>query len=93
MQKSKETLQIAEKRRKVKGKGQKERYIHLNAEFQRIPRRNKKAFLSDLHATTAKSLQLCPALCAPLDKAHQAPPSTGFSRQKYWSGLPFPCPT
>ena len=40
-------LQIAEKRRKAKGKGEKERYIHLNAEFQRIKRRDKKAFLSD----------------------------------------------
>ena len=40
-------LQIAEKRRKVKGKGEKERYSHLNAEFQRIARRDKKAFLSD----------------------------------------------
>ena len=44
---SKEALQIAEKRREVKGKGEKERYIHLNAEFQRIARRGKKAFLSD----------------------------------------------
>ena len=42
-----EALQIAEKRREVKGKGKKERYTHLNAEFQRIPRRNKIAFLSD----------------------------------------------
>jgi len=42
-----EALQIAEKRREVKGKGEKERYTHLNAEFQRISRRNKKAFLSD----------------------------------------------
>ena len=40
-------LQIAEKRREVKGKGEKERYIHLNAEFQNIARRDKKAFLSD----------------------------------------------
>ena len=39
---SEEGLQIAEKRREVKGKGEKERYIHLNAEFQRIPRRDKK---------------------------------------------------
>ena len=38
---------IAEKRRDAKGKGEKERYIHLNAEFQRIARRDKKAFLSD----------------------------------------------
>ena len=42
-----EALQIAEKRREVKGKGEKERYTHLNAEFQRIARRHKKAFLSD----------------------------------------------
>ena len=44
---SEEALQIAEKRREVKGKGEKERYTHLNAEFQRIARRDKKAFLSD----------------------------------------------
>ena len=44
---SEEALQIAEKRRKVKGKGEKERYTRLNAEFQRIARRDKKAFLSD----------------------------------------------
>ena len=40
-------LQIAEKRREVKGKGEKEGYVHLNAEFQRIARRDEKAFLSD----------------------------------------------
>ena len=40
-------LQIAEKGREAKGKGEKERYTHLNAEFQRIARRDKKAFLSD----------------------------------------------
>ena len=44
---SEEALQIAEKRREVKGKGEKERYTHFNAEFQRIARRDKKAFLSD----------------------------------------------
>ena len=44
---SEESLQIAEKRREAKGKGQKERYIHLNAQFQRIARRDKKAFLND----------------------------------------------
>ena len=42
-----EAVPIAEKRRQVKSKGEKERYTHLNAEFQRIARRNKKAFLSD----------------------------------------------
>ena len=44
---SEEALQIAEKRREAKGKGEKESYSHLNAEFQRIARRDKKAFLSD----------------------------------------------
>ena len=44
---SAEALQIAEQRREAKGKGEKERYKHLNAEFQRIARRDKKAFLSD----------------------------------------------
>ena len=44
---SEEALQLAEKIREAKGKGEKERYIHLNAEFKKIPRRDKKAFLSD----------------------------------------------
>ena len=44
---SEEALQIAEKRREAKGKGQKERYTHLNAQFQRIAREDKKAFLSE----------------------------------------------
>ena len=44
---SEKTLQITEKRIEVKGKGEKERYTHMNAEFQRIARRDKKGFLSD----------------------------------------------
>ena len=44
---SEKALQIAEKRREAKGKAEKERYTHLNAEFQRTARRDKKAFLSD----------------------------------------------
>ena len=44
---SEEGLHIAEKKRETKGKGEKKRYTHLNAEFQRIARRDKKAFLSD----------------------------------------------
>ena len=44
---SEEDLQIAEERRKAKGRGEKERYTHLNAKYQRIARRDKKAFLSD----------------------------------------------
>ena len=44
---SEEALQIAVKRREAKGKGEKERYTHLNAEFQKLARRDKKAFFSD----------------------------------------------
>ena len=51
---SEEALQIAEKRREVKGKGEKERYTHLNAEFRRMARRDKKAFLSDQCKETGK---------------------------------------
>ena len=46
---SEDTLQIALKTREAKSKGEKERYTHLNAEFQRIARRDKKAFLSNQH--------------------------------------------
>ena len=51
----KEALQIAEKRREAKGKGEKERYTHLNAEFQRRARRDKKAFLRDQCKETEKN--------------------------------------
>ena len=51
---SEEPLQIVEKRRKAKGKGEKEIYTHLNAEFQRIARRDKKAFLSEPSKETEK---------------------------------------
>ena len=44
---SEEVLQIAEKRREAKGKGEKEKYTHLNAEFQSVARRDKKAFISE----------------------------------------------
>ena len=53
---SEEALQIAVKRREAKGKGEKERYTHLNAEFQRIPRRDMKAFLSDQCKERGKQL-------------------------------------
>ena len=45
-----------------------------------------------LGCVCTKSLQLCLALCKPWTVAHQAPPSMGFSRQEYWSGVPFPSP-
>ena len=51
---SEEALQIAEKRKDTKGKGEKERYTHLNAEIQRTARRDKKAYLSDQCKETGK---------------------------------------
>ena len=45
-----------------------------------------------MSAAAAKSLQSCLILCDPMMAAHQTPPSLGFSRQKHWSGLPFPSP-
>ena len=54
---SKEALQIAKKRREEKGKGEKERYTHLNAEFQRTVRRDKKAFLSDQLKKQRKTIE------------------------------------
>ena len=61
MQKAKwlyeEDSQIAEKRKDAKGKGEKERYTHLNAEFQKIARRDKKAFLSDQCKEIRKTIE------------------------------------
>ena len=85
-----EALQIAEKWREAKGKGEKERYTHVNVEFQRIARRDKKAFLSDW--SEVKLLSHVRLFSTPWTVAYQAPPSMGFSRQEYWSGLPFPSP-
>ena len=55
---SEEDLQIAEKRREMKGKGEKERYTHLSIEFQRIARRDKKDFLSDQCKETEERLEI-----------------------------------
>ena len=55
---SEEALQIAVKRREAKSKGEKERYMHLNAEFQRIVRRDKKAFLSDQYKEIEESSKI-----------------------------------
>ena len=54
---SEEVLQIAEKTREAKGNGEKERYKHLNAEFQRTARRDKKAFLSEQCKETEKTIE------------------------------------
>ena len=55
---SEEALQMAEKRREAKGKGENERYSHLNAEFQRIARRDKKVFLSDQCKETEENYRM-----------------------------------
>ena len=55
---SEKALQLAEKRREAKGKGEKERYIHLNAEFQKTVRRDKKAFLSEQHKEIEKNKRM-----------------------------------
>ena len=54
---SEEALQIAEKRKETKGKGKKERYTHLNTEFQRIAKKDKKGFLSDQCKETEKAVE------------------------------------
>ena len=54
---SEKALQIAEKRQEAKGEGERERYIYLNAEFQRIARRDKKAFLSDQYKEMRKTIE------------------------------------
>ena len=72
-----EALQIPVKRREAKSKGEKEKHKHLNAEFQRIARRDKKAFFSDQckeieennRTTTTKLLQSCPTPCDPTDSS------------------------
>ena len=69
---SEEGLQIAMKRRDVKGKGEKERYIHQNTEFQRIARTDKKV--------KVKSLGRVRLFATPWTIAYQAHPSMGFSR-------------
>ena len=69
---SEEALQIAEKRREVKDKGEKERYTHLNTEFQRIARTDKKV--------KVKSLSRVRLFATPWTIAYQAHPSMGFSR-------------
>ena len=74
---SEEALQIAVKRREAMVKGERERYTHLNAEFQRRARRDKKAILSDQckeieennRTTTTKLLQSCPTPCDPTDSS------------------------
>ena len=77
---SEEALQIAVKKREVKCKGEKERYTHLNAEFQRIAA-----------AAAAKSLQSCPSLCDPIDSSPPGSPVPGIlqARTLEWIAISF----
>ena len=61
--------------------------------FSEVPgRRENVLILAAAAAAAAKSLQLYPALCDPIDGSPPGSPSLGFSRQEHWSGLPFPSP-
>ena len=99
---SEEALQISEERREVKGKGERERYTQLNAAFQRIARREKKAFLSEQckeieennimgKTATAKSLQSCLTLCDPIDGSPLGCPIPGIlqARTLEWVAISF----
>ena len=65
--------------------------LHTSSKTWVVEAEGNLFFFCCLFTATAKSLQLCPTLCDPTDSSHQAPPSLGFSRQEYWSGLPFKC--
>ena len=85
---SEEALQITEKRREAKGKGEKERYIHFNAEFQRIARRDKKAFLSDQCKETGKNNRM--GKTRDLFKKISDTKGTFHAKMgtiKYWNGM------
>ena len=66
---SEKALQIPEKNREAKSRGEKERYIQLNAEFQRIARRDKKVVLSEQCKVQFSSVQSCLTLCDPMDSS------------------------
>ena len=67
--------------------------VSLQQQFSKLTYLSSVPYASESPAAAAtKSLQSCPTLCNPIDTAHQAPLSLGFSRQEHWSGLPFPSP-
>ena len=98
---SEEDLQIAEKRKEVKGQGKKGRYTHLNANFQRIARKDKKAFLSDQHkeikennrmGKTVSSVEFsCSVLSdslQPQESQHARPPHPSPTPRDYSNSCP-----
>ena len=84
---SDEVLQIADKRREAKGKGEKERYAHLDAEFQRIARRDKKAFLSDQCKDIEENNRMGKTRELFTEKA-MAPHSSTLAWRVPWTGEP-----
>ena len=86
---SEEALQIAVNRREAKGKGEKERYTHLNAKFQRIARRNKKAFLSDQCKETEENNRMEKARSLQENYRYQGNISckNGLNKGQKWYGL------
>ena len=84
---SEEALQIAEKRREAKGKREKERYAHLDAEFQRIARRDKKAFLSDQCKDIEENNRMGKTRELFTEKA-MAPHSSTLAWRVPWTGEP-----
>ena len=98
---SEEDLQISEKRKEVKGQGEKGRYTHLNANFQRIARKDKKAFLSDQHkeikennrmGKTVSSVEFsCSVLSdslQPRESQHARPPHPSPTPRDYSNSCP-----
>ena len=85
---SEETLIIAMKRREAKGKGEKERYTHLNTEFQRIARRDKKAFLSDQCKEIESNNRMGKTRSLQENKRYQGNISCkdGFNKGQKWYG-------
>ena len=86
---SRETLEIAEKRREVKGKGKKERYTQLNAEFQRITRRDKKVFLIEQCKEIEENsrMEKTRDLCKKLETRGNISCKIGTTKDRYGKGL------
>ena len=85
---SEEALQIAEKRREARGKGEKKRYTHLNTGFQRIAKRDKKAFLSDQYKEIEENNRMGKTRDHFKKKRYQGNISCkdGLSKEKKWYG-------
>ena len=75
-----------------KGRGTRDQIVNIVGLSKKQQSSRETSAAAAAAAAAAKSLQLCPTLCNPIDAAHQAPLPLGFSRQEHWSGLTFPSP-